>query len=107
MRRDLDRLEDILVASADVIEFYSGLTRDSFVQAKSIRLAILHSLTIIGEAANRLSPELRNSHPEVPWGRIIAFRNRLVHGYAELDLDLVWEVAGKLVPPLREQLAEI
>ena len=101
------RLDDILTAAADVMEFHGGLTRDRFETEKAQRLAILHSLTIIGEAAGRLSEQLRANHPEVPWRRIIAFRNRLVHGYGELDLDLVWEVAEKLVPPLREQIAAI
>ena len=107
MQRDADRLEDILTAAADVIEFHAGLTRDRFESEKAPRLAILHSLTIIGEAAGRLSEELRANHPEVPWRRIIAFRNRLVHGYGDLDLDLIWEVAGKLVPQLRGQIAAI
>ena len=51
MHRDIDRLEDILVGPADVIEFFTGLTRDDFESRKAVRFAILHSLTIIGEAA--------------------------------------------------------
>ena len=107
MQRDVDRLDDILTAAVDVMEFHGGLTRDRFETEKAQRLAILHSLTIIGEAAGRLSEPLTANHPEVPWRRIIAFRNRLVHGYGELDLDLVWEVAGKLVPQLHGQIAAI
>ncbi len=102
MQRDLSLLDDILSAAADVNEFYAVLTRESFAEQKALRLAILHSLTIIGEAAARLSDQLRLSHPEVPWRRIIAFRNRLVHGYGDLDLDLVWEISGKLVPALKD-----
>ena len=107
MERDLDRIEDILGASRDVTEFCQGLSRDQFECQKVIRFAILHSLTIIGEAASRLSEEIRTLHPEVPWRRIIAFRHRLVHGYGELDLDLVWEVALTLVPVLRDQVERI
>ena len=61
----------------------------------------------MGSTLGRLSEELRANHPEVPWRRIIAFRNRLVHGYGDLDLDLIWEVTGKLVPRLRGQIAAI
>lgn len=107
MQRDLSLLEDILVAAADINEFYGALTRESFVEQKALRLAILHSLTIIGEAAARLTEELRSKHPDVPWRRISAFRNRLVHGYGDLDLDLVWEISGKLVPVLNDQITTI
>ena len=101
MQRDVDRPDDILTGRTLRWNSMAGLTRDRFETEKAQRLAILHSLTIIGEAAGRLSEPLTANHPEVPWRRISAFRNRLVHGYGELDLDLVWEVAGKLVPQLR------
>ena len=64
-------------------------------------------MTIIGEASSRLTGSLREAHEEIPWRRIIAFRHRLVHNYGELDLELVWEVARKLVPRLRDQVAVI
>jgi uncharacterized protein with HEPN domain len=78
-----------------------------FQNEKVVRYGILHSLTIIGEAANRLSEELRVKRGEIPWRRIIAFRHRLVHNYGERDLELVWEVARTLVPELRSQVASI
>lgn len=105
MQRDVDRLEDILTAAADIAGFCAGLDRAAFETDKTTRYAILHSLTIIGEAANRISEPLRAAHPEVPWRRIIAFRHRGVHGYGDLDLDLVWEVVTKMVPALRAQIA--
>jgi uncharacterized protein with HEPN domain len=107
MQRDLDRLEDILSAAGDVIEFCAGLTRDDFASRKAVRFAILHSLTIIGEASSRLSEDYRANHTEVPWRRIIAFRHRVVHGYGELDLELVWEIARTLVPELRDLVAQL
>lgn len=107
MQRDLDRLEDILAAADDVMDFCSGLSRAEFEKNKTTRYAILHSLTIIGEAASRLSEEFRASHPTVPWRRIIAFRHRLVHGYGDLDLDLIWEVALTMTPQLRIQIAHL
>lgn len=90
-----------------MLEFVAGLTEADFRNRKTERFAILHSLTIIGEAASRLSEEFRVSHPEVPWRRIIAFRHRLVHGYGELDLDLVWEIARVLTPELQRQLGRL
>ncbi len=107
MLRDLDRLEDILTADDDIAELCRALTQEELIANKPLRYAILHALTIIGEAASRLSEELRLHHPAVPWRRIIAFRHRVVHGYGELDLILVWEVARNLVPTLRDQVAQI
>jgi uncharacterized protein with HEPN domain len=104
---DRARLDDILTASDDIAGFCEGLDLRGFENEKVVRYAILHSLTIIGEAANRLSEELRVKHGEIPWRRIIAFRHRLVHNYGELDLELVWEVARTLVPELRSQVAGI
>jgi uncharacterized protein with HEPN domain len=98
------RIEDILAASDDVISFCNGIDREAFENQKLVRYAILHSLTIIGEAANRLSEGLRAQHDQVPWRRIIAFRHRLVHNYGELHLELVWEIARTLVPELRSQM---
>lgn len=66
MQRDLDRLEDILTACTDVMQFCDTLERERFGREKTLRYAILHSLTIIGEAASRLSEPYRASHPEVP-----------------------------------------
>ena len=107
MNRDLDRLDDILAAASDVMEFCATLDRESFGSQKAVRYAVLHSLTIIGEAASRLTQELRARHGQIPWRRIIAFRHRLVHGYGDVDLDLVWEIARTLVPELRDQVTRV
>ena len=105
MNRDLDRLDDILAAPSDVMEFCAPLDRESLESQKAVRYAVLHSLTIIGEAASRLTEELRARHGQIPWRRIVAFRHRLVHGYGDVDLDLVWGIARTLVPELRAQVA--
>lgn len=107
MLRDLDRLEDILTAADDIADLCRALTQEELIANKPVRYAILHALTIIGEAASRISEDLRLRHPSVPWRRIIAFRHRVVHGYGELDLILVWEVARNLVPTLRDQVTQI
>jgi uncharacterized protein with HEPN domain len=67
---------------------------------------MIHHLAIIGEAAARLSPALRQGHPEVPWSAIIGIRNVLVHGYFSIDLDEVWGITQQL-PALRNQIGAI
>jgi uncharacterized protein with HEPN domain len=68
---------------------------------------VLHELTVIGEAAARLTEEFRNRHPEVPWAKIVAFRNLVVHEWFGLDWSIVWNTAATLVPGLRKQPADV
>ncbi|MEK7404872.1 MAG: HepT-like ribonuclease domain-containing protein [Acidobacteriota bacterium] len=72
-----------------------------------MRSAVVGKLTIIGEAAARVTEELRARHPEVPWSMVVAFRNILVHAYFGIDWSIVWLAAGKQCPELSKQMAAI
>ena len=69
--------------------------------------AVLHSLMIIGEAANRIPADLRTRYPDVPWRDLAALRNRIVHDYQGVDLELVWRLIRKRLGKLRHQIASI
>ena len=69
--------------------------------------AVLHHLTVIGEAISRLSVELRGRYPDVPWRQIIAVRHRIVHAYFDLDWQILWDAAVEDDPGLRRQVLEI
>ena len=107
MRRDLDRLEDILTETINIASFVEGLTFESFIAERGRRYPILHALAIIGEASDQLSPELRARHEAVPWRSIVGFRHSVVDGYDRLNLDLVWQSAIQLAPELREQIQAV
>ncbi len=107
MDRDRDRLEDIVAAAADVLEFCRDLDAEQFHRDKVQRYAILHSLMIIGEAASRISEGFQEQHPEIPWRRIVGFRHRVVHGYGTVDLELAWEIASKFVVVLHAQVSQL
>ena len=62
--------------------------------------ALLYEIVVLGEAARRLSPETRAAHPDVPWREIIGMRNRLIHGYAAVDRDIIWTVVTEDLPSL-------
>jgi uncharacterized protein with HEPN domain len=100
MWRDDTLLLDILIAAGDAREFVKDLDWHSFSASKLHQGAVIRTLEIIGEAASKVSPEFRASHEEVPWGNIVGMRNRLIHAYNEVRLDLVWDVVQNHLPPL-------
>ena len=97
-----------IIESCDAIATYISHESDaSFLASRLVQRAVLMELVTIGEAAAHISPELRSAYPDVPWQRIVAFRNVAVHTYFALDLDIVWETALHDVPVLKEELAAI
>ena len=106
MRRDVERLRDILEAIDRILE-RSSTGRGVFDADPLIQVWVVHHLEIIGEACRALSVELRSRHPDVPWAEIIGMRNILVHDYFGLNLDEVWAAAERDVPALRRQVEAI
>ncbi|MBI3209351.1 MAG: DUF86 domain-containing protein [Candidatus Solibacter usitatus] len=107
MRREVALLGDI-VAEADVI--LAQLEKVSFddVQADPIlSRGILHSLMIIGEAANRMPPEVCARYSEVPWRDLAGLRHRIVHDYSGIDFELIWGLITTRLATLRNQIAGI
>lgn len=107
MRPERLYLQDILEA-ADNIAFHIGdRSREHFIGDRTARAAVLHEITVIGEAASRVPAGFRERHSEVPWAKIVAFRNFVVHEYFGLDWPIVWDTATALVPDLRDQIAAV
>lgn len=107
MRHEASYLKDILRATEKIEAITSASSESAFLADDVLPAAVLHHLTVIGEAINRLSPELRHRHPEVPWRQIVSVRHRIVHAYFDLDLQIVWTAAVDEIPHLREQIAGI
>lgn len=106
MRRDQDRLEDIL-AAIDNIERYSLQGKKTFETDELIQVWMIHYLQIIGEAARSTSLSMKSDHPEVQWEAIIGFRNIVVHEYFRIDIDVVWEVIVCDLPILKPRIKRI
>jgi uncharacterized protein with HEPN domain len=103
VRRDEQRLQDILEAIAK-IERFTGNGRTAFDADERTQVWCLYYVQVIGEAARALSGEFRNRHPQIPWVEIIAMRHILVHDYFGIDLDEVWAVVERDLPVLRGQV---
>lgn len=106
MRSDRDRLTDILEAIVKIRERLPPV-EEEFLAEELLQVWVVHHLQVIGEAANYLSPAFIDSHPEIPWRRIIGLRHALVHQYFGVDLDAIWTIAVHDLPPLETAVAVI
>lgn len=103
-----DYLDHIKQAASDARSFVNGLNKDEFFADKRTQQAVVMSLIIIGEAATKVMdsyPEFADAHPEVPWRSMRGMRNRIAHGYFDINLDVVWETVQAALPELQQQLA--
>lgn len=103
MTDDPGRLQDVLEA-IDGIKRYADRTRAGFDADELVQAWMVRQLQIIGEALSGVSDELREANPQVPWREIVGMRNRLVHAYRYIDLDVVWSAVTQGVPELEPQV---
>lgn len=107
MRREELYLHDIIEALDHIAGFIESLDASTFEQSELVRSAVVQKLTVVGEAAARISDELKKRHLEIPWPQIVAFRNILVHAYFGVDWTEVWQAVTRQAPELRKQIAAI
>ena len=105
--RDLALLLDMLLAAQDAVGFLKGMEAAAFLASALHQNAVIRCLEVIGEAANRVSPAFREAHESIPWRQMINLRHRLIHGYAEVRLEVVWEIATGDLPPLIAALRDL
>ena len=103
-RSDGVRLRHMLDAAREASQFVAGRGRADLDRDRMLALALVKEIEIIGEAANRVSVEARKRCAEIPWANITGMRNRLIHGYFSIDLDIVWQTATAELPPLAAAL---
>jgi uncharacterized protein with HEPN domain len=90
--------------AVEAMGFAAGRSRSDLDTDRMLQLALVRLVEVVGEAATRLPKELRDNHPSVPWRQIISARNRLIHGYDNVSLDLVWLVIQDDLPPLVREI---
>jgi uncharacterized protein with HEPN domain len=91
-------MRHMLDACLDVIRFSSGRVRDDLSSDRMLVLALVKSIELIGEAANNVTSLTRVELSSIPWRDIVAMRNRLVHGYYDINLDIVWKTVTQEIP---------
>ncbi len=105
-----DYLDHMQQAATDACSFVEGLGKDDFIVDKRTQQAVIMSLIIIGEAATKVMDayaEFAQAHQEVPWRSMRGMRNRIAHGYFEINLDVVWDTVQTALPELLRQLPAV
>ncbi len=105
-----DYLRHMLEAAEKVARYTGAMDKPAFLADEKTRDAVIRNLETVGEAARRLveeDAEFAQQHPEIPWKKIYAMRNRLSHGYFEINLDVVWDTVKASLPELEEQVRRL
>jgi len=105
-----DYLEQMQRAAVDALNFVEGMDKDTFLADKRTQQAVVMSLVIIGEAATKVMDRhagFIEKHPIIPWRNMRGMRNRIAHGYFEIDFDVVWDTVHTALPDLIRQLSAI
>jgi uncharacterized protein with HEPN domain len=101
------RLRHMYDHAREAVQMAEGKTRADLDENRMLALALTHLLEIVGEAANRVPKEEGAKYPGIPWPQIIGLRNRLIHGYDAVDLDILWQIVTQDLPPLIATLAKL
>ncbi|MCS6964323.1 MAG: DUF86 domain-containing protein [Thermoflexus sp.] len=106
-RTDRELLNDILEAIRRIRTYTSGMTFEAFLEDTRTQDAVARNLEIIGEATKRLSSKLREEYPSVPWRSMAGVRDRLIHHYFGINLDVIWEIIRTELDSVASQIEAI
>jgi uncharacterized protein with HEPN domain len=104
---DRVRLRHILDAAIEIQQYVQSSTREDLNRDQKLVHSLVHLFEIIGEAATQVSEELKEDVPEIPWTIMIGMRNRLIHAYFSINLNVVWSTSTEDIPPLIKELKNL
>jgi uncharacterized protein with HEPN domain len=107
MRDDLVYVRHAIDAAEKMKSFTQGKTRKDLDTNETLALALIRLLEIIGEASNCVSTAFSSQNPEIPWTKMIGMRNRLIHGYFDINYDIVWDTIVNDIPGLIHHLQKL
>jgi uncharacterized protein with HEPN domain len=94
-------------AAQEAIAFVQGINQDAFAKDRMRVLSVVKSIEIIGEAATKISPALKQQAKAIPWSDIAGMRNRLIHAYFDIDMDVIWQTVQTDLPALIPNLKKL
>ena len=101
------RIKHIFDACKEILEFTKNSSKLQFENDKILAYASVHLIEIIGEAVSSITSELKQKYSTIPWKHIIGMRNRLIHGYFDIDLEIVWQTIKNDIPNLLKEIENI
>jgi uncharacterized protein with HEPN domain len=102
-----DYLSDIIDAIEKIENFTRDISFEEFIEDDMRVFAVVRALEIIGEAAKNVSPNIKTNYPSIPWKEMARTRDKLIHSYFGVDLNVVWRTVSSNLPPLKDQISEI
>ena len=103
----LDYIQDILDTIADIEEFVSGLDFEDFGKDKKTLYAVIRGIEVIGEAAKKIPDIIRDRYKDIPWRDMAGMRDKLIHDYFGVDVEVLWKTIEQDIPLLRALISEI
>ena len=100
-------MEDISAAIEKIERYIDGMVKDNFTTDDKTIDAVVRNLEIIGEAARQMPEAFKETNKDIPWGQIMGLRNRIVHDYFGLDLEMIWYIITSDLPELKERIQKI
>ena len=104
--KDLIRLKHMRDSTEAILSFAKGRQRAALNKDRLFQSAVLRELEIIGEAAGQVSEKTKKKFSTIPWKELVGLRNRLIHAYFDVDLDIVWKTIREYLPPFLKELQQ-
>ena len=101
------RLRHMLDHAREAVAMIEGKVRDDLRRERMLELSLIRLIEVVGEAAARVSAEGQATYPSIPWPQVAGIRNRLIHGYSQVDLDILWDTIEYDLPPLITELEKV
>lgn len=106
-REYLDYIQDIVESINDIESFTKGIDFNDFIKDKKTINAVVRSLEVIGKASKKVPENIKKKYPALPWKQMAKMRDKLIHEYFGVDVEIVWKVVNDELPPLKPLIQQI